>query len=58
MNKRTINVPVSAYNDLVRKAERIEVVKRMISNDRYIGLEDVKIILGIKEREESEDEAV
>lgn len=58
MDERTINVPVFVYNELVRMAERIEVVKRLLASDRYTSLDDVKHVLGIKEKEESEDEAV
>lgn len=58
MDERTINVPVFVYNELVRTAERIEVVKRLLASDRYTCLKDVKIVLGIEEKEESEDAAV
>lgn len=58
MNGVTIEIPIFSYNGLVQKAERIEVVKRLLASDRYTCLEDVKIVLGIEVKEESEDAAV
>lgn len=58
MNEQTITISAEKYDELVRTAERIEVVKRMLDSDRYTCLKDVKIVLGIEEKEESEDEAV
>jgi hypothetical protein len=58
MNEQTIIIAADKYDELVRTAERIEVVKRLLASDRYTCLKDVKIVLGIEEKEESEDEAV
>ena len=57
MYDATVTVPAVKYDELVRTAERIEVVKRMLASDRYVGMEDVRLVLGIEE-EVSEDEAV
>ena len=57
MYDATVTVPAVKYDELVRTAERIEVVKRMLASDRYVGMEDVRPVLGIEE-EVSEDEAV
>lgn len=58
MNEQTIIIAADKYDELVRTAERIEVVKRMLASDRYTCLNDVKIVLGIEEKEAGEDEAV
>ena len=58
MNGQTFIIAADKYDELVRTAERIEVVKRLLVSDRYTCLKDVKIVLGIEEKEESEDAAV
>jgi len=58
MNELAITISAEKYDELVRTAERIEVVKRMLDSDRYTCLKDVKIVLGIEEKEAAEDETV
>jgi hypothetical protein len=53
-----ITISAEKYDELVRKAERIEAVKRLLASNLYTCLEDVKLVLGIEVKEESEDEAV
>lgn len=58
MNELAITISAEKYDELVRKAERIEVVKKVLGSDLYVTLEDVRIILDIKKKEAKEDEAV
>ena len=50
MNEITILITLDEYRDLVKQAEIIETVKRYIEQSKYVSLDDVKIILDIRER--------
>lgn len=58
MYEQSITISAEKYDELVRKAERIEVVRRMLASERYTSTDDVEVILDIKEKEGSEDEVV
>jgi hypothetical protein len=49
MNEITIQITLDEYRDLVKRAEAIEAVERYIARNKYVSLEDVKIILDIRE---------
>ena len=53
----TITITKEEYLELVKKAERIEAVKRMFARERYVSEEDIKVVLDIEE-EEGEDGSI
>ena len=61
MNEKVI-LDLGYYNKLVRKAERIDTVERMIRKQRYLTFDDVLAILGVisalEKEMEIDDEAI
>lgn len=58
MNEITITITLEEYNNLVRAAERIATVERLLTRTSYVCMEDVKVVLDIKEpatKEENEN---
>lgn len=44
----TITIALADYIELVKKAERIETVKRMYERVQYVAEEDIKVALDIR----------
>ena len=51
----TITIALADYIELVKKAERIETVKRMYERVKYVSEEDIKIALDIEVKKEDEN---
>lgn len=49
MNEITITITLEEYNNLVRAAERIAAVERLLARTSYVCMEDVKVVLDIEE---------
>lgn len=54
MNEATITITLEEYKDLLRKAERVATVERMVENSGYVSVEDVELVLGIKKEKGDE----
>ena len=52
MAEHTIVVPMDDYNQLVRKAERIDAVER-ISTKSFVTIKDILLVLGIEKAVEN-----
>lgn len=50
MNEKVM-LDLATYNELVKKAERIDTIKRMIKKHRYMTFDDVLTVLGVLETE-------
>ena len=55
MEENKVEITVSEYHDLLRKAERIAVLERMLKRNKYLSTGDVRDILCIEETEGSTD---
>jgi hypothetical protein len=51
-NERFIPVPVDKYEELVRKAEKIDAVKRFACHSKYVSVGEILTLLDIKGEEE------
>lgn len=47
MTENTITITLDEYRELLKKAERIAAVERMLTITKYVSMDDVKIVLGI-----------
>ena len=43
-----VEVPKSEYEKLVQKAERVDVVERLVAANEYVSTKDIVAILGIE----------
>lgn len=46
----SIEIPVKIYEDLLRTAERVAVLERIIERNEYIPVEEIRAIFDIKQR--------
>jgi hypothetical protein len=53
MNENTITITLEEYKELLRKAERIATVERMIASTNYVNVEDIEVALDIKKAKEN-----
>lgn len=44
----SIEIPVEIYEDLLRAAERVAVLERIIERNEYIPVEEIRAIFDIK----------
>lgn len=58
MNEITITIPISHYIELLRKAERIEVLERMYKRTPYMTDQEIKAVLNINTEKETANETV
>lgn len=49
MGMQTITISKLEYEILIRDHERLSIIKDFIAKDRYVGQEDLKMILGVEE---------
>ena len=49
MPEQTVIVSKLEYEILIRDHERLSIVKDFIAKDRYVGQEDLKVILGVED---------
>lgn len=49
-----VEVEKNEYEKLIRIAERVEVISRMVAADKYVCGDDLKILLDIEERKTDE----
>lgn len=47
-NEEKIVIPYEEYKSLVAKAERIEVVERILNSTEYISIGEIVAVLGIE----------
>jgi hypothetical protein len=52
----TVTISSDEYKELLRKAERIATVERMIASTNYVNVEDIEVALDIKKRGEKEND--
>lgn len=53
MEENMVSIPLETYNELVRKAERIDAVERMVNRSAYNSVEDILIALNVRKEIES-----
>ena len=46
--QKTITIPVEDFRNLIRQAERVAAVERLIANLKYVTVDDIKAVLGIE----------
>lgn len=51
MNENTITITLDEYTELLKKAERIAAVERIMQRNMFPLIEDIKDILDIKVKE-------
>ena len=49
MDEDRVEISVTEYHGLLRMAERVAAVERLCTRSKYVSVEDIKIILDIKE---------
>ena len=49
----TVSVPKPEYEDLVRDSEKLEIIKRKVKANKYVGMEELKEILDIENETET-----
>ena len=54
MNENKVEITVAEYHDLLRKAERIAVLGRMVATGDYISTGDMLAVLDIKKPEKEQ----
>ena len=54
----TITITLNHFTELVKKAERIEAVKRMFDREDYVSAEDIQAVLNIEVEKEKDNETV
>ena len=42
-------ISIAEYNELIRKAERNDIIKRLYESGEYVSTKDIATVLGIKE---------
>lgn len=47
----TITISKTEYETLVKRSERLDILKNFIKNGKYTTIDDIKSILGISEKE-------
>jgi hypothetical protein len=47
--QKTITIPLEDFRNLIRQAERVSAVERMIAKLKYVTVDDIKVVLDIKE---------
>lgn len=52
MDNVAVVVSIERYEDLIRKEERINTLDRVVESCRYIGMEEVRAILRISQKED------
>lgn len=45
---KNVEIPMTMFVELVRKAEKIDTVKRFAEHSKYVSVEEILAILGIK----------
>lgn len=53
MGENMVSIPFETYNELVRKAERIDAVERMVNRSAYNSVVDILIALDVRKELES-----
>lgn len=48
LKKETIEIALSTWEGLIRKSERLEMVREYVESSGYCNKDDLKVILGIK----------
>jgi hypothetical protein len=48
MEEKTVEITVQEYHELLKKAERIDTLKRLLSVKNFIDVEETKALLDIK----------
>ncbi|MBQ8279524.1 MAG: hypothetical protein IJZ23_06755 [Roseburia sp.] len=48
----TVTVPKSEYEELIRKSEQNDIIKSLLRKNKYVSIEDLKVILDMEESEE------
>lgn len=51
----TVTISSDEYKELLRKAERIATVERMLANLAYVNIDDIKVALDIQKAKGDED---
>lgn len=47
MEEKTVEITVAEYHELLRKAERIAVLERMVSTGNYVSTSDMLAVLDL-----------
>jgi hypothetical protein len=48
-----VTITLEEYASLLVKAERIDVIERMLAQDKYVSTSDIRNVVGIPEKGES-----
>jgi UDP-3-O-acyl-N-acetylglucosamine deacetylase len=57
MNENTITITLEEYKELLRKAERIATVEKMLANLAYVNVDDIKVALDIQKAKGDKENA-
>jgi hypothetical protein len=49
--KPIVILSVDEYKRLVKQDERVEVIKRLFAKSKFVGMDDIKIVLAIREED-------
>lgn len=56
MAEHCIIIDVEEYGELIRKAERIAAVERLVNSDGYVSEKNILTVLGIEKKENADGE--
>lgn len=55
MDEMKVTITIEKYEELVKAAAAIEIIKKWVANDKYLNRNDLKLILGMKFPADDED---
>ena len=51
-----VSIKNERFTELLHKEERLSIIERMVAHSEYITVKDIKVVLGVEERESGENE--
>lgn len=58
MEIQKISIPAAEYESLVRKSERLDILKSFVKKGKYTTMDDIQAILGDEEKAGEKNESV
>ena len=58
MNENKITITLDEYKTLLLMSAKAVIIKRMVENQKYVSMDDLKAVLEIEETEGRNDETV
>jgi hypothetical protein len=52
----TVTILASEFNDLTRESERLDIIRKLLTENKYISTGDLRVILNVEKPEEGKCE--